>query len=51
MHLHGLAAAHGHRRTLRKVIEVRGQSDRKDSALGNMLSLKEALKEEKGSYA
>ena len=48
MHLHGLAAAHGRRRTLRKLLSVPDQIRIEKSGKSCNLSLVEALSEERG---
>ncbi len=45
MHPHSLAAAHGHRRLLRKLIAVPEPVERQASVPSSRLSLKEALTE------
>lgn len=48
MHLHSLAAAHGHRRTLRKLMTVQEYGKVEKSFRSESLSLREALKETSG---
>ena len=49
MSLHSLAAAHGHRRTLRKLLTVQERGKIENSSRSESLSLREALAEVPGT--
>ena len=48
MYIHALAAAHGHRRTLRKLVAVPDQIEHKLLSRSSTLSLKEVLNDDTG---
>ena len=48
MHLHALNAAHGHRRTLRKLVAVPDQIEHKLLSRSSTLSLKKVLNDDTG---